>query len=167
MITNNQRQRMTTVKRWYDAKCQLLLLEGGDWVLLSVHAYPRLEGLRKHQDRYVGPSLVSERVHDNAYKLRGLPPSIPRMQNVQYLKLFCPPPLRFQGWPHVAFAEPQQIGDQVEWEVAEIVGHKALRRGMRYRVRWKDTNQLQWLREESMSNCRELLQEYHQAQKWN
>lgn len=96
-MAENQGKRMAVVKRWYDARKKPLLLEAGDWVLLSVHSHPKLESLRKHNDRYVGPFVISEKVHDNTYRLAGLPPGVPHSQNVQYLKLFCPPPSRFQG----------------------------------------------------------------------
>ena len=33
----------------------------------------------------------------------------------------------------------------LEWEVEAIVAHRVLRHGMKYRVKWKDTPQEQWL----------------------
>ena len=105
--------------------------------------------------------MVHQRVHANAYKLKGLPPSVPKVQNVQYLKPFHPSPARFESRPQNEFAQPQQVDGEVQWLVEAIVDHRETRTGFRYKVKWADSDQFQWLREKDMCNCRELVREYH------
>ena len=140
-------------------------LEPGDLVLLSVASHAALGGIRKHRERYVGPYIVESRIHDNAYALKGLlPPGVPTTQNVQYLRLFLPSPLKFASRPHPEYAKPLDVDGQTEWEVEKIVGHKEYQQTHRYRVKWKDTPQEQWLGERSLIHCKELLRTYHREQ---
>ena len=44
------------------------------------------------------------------------------------------------------------------------MGHKEYRQSYRYRVKWKDTPQEQWLSEDSLIHCKELLRAYHREQ---
>ena len=99
-------------------------LKPGDLVFLSVASHAALRGIRKHQERYVGPYIVESRVHDNAYSLKGLPPGVPTTQNVQYLRLFLPSPSKFATRPHPEYAKPLDIDGQIDGEVEKIVGHK-------------------------------------------
>ena len=160
-VRENQLKVATEMKRRYDHGRKPMHLEPGDLVLLSVRSHAALGGIRKHRERYVGPYIVGIRVHDNAYTLIGLPPGVPSTQNVQYLRLFLPSPVRFSTRPNPEYAKPYDVEGQTEWEVEKIVGHKSYRDTYRYRVKWKDTPQEQWLGEGNLIHCKELLCEYH------
>ena len=51
-----------------------------------------------------------------------------------------------------------------EWEVEAIVGHRQLRHGLKYCVKWKDTPQEQWLPATALRHCRRLVTDYHRSQ---
>ena len=138
-IQQNQLKVAFDIKRRYDKGRKPLHLEPGDLVLLSVSSHAALRGVRKHRERYVGPYIVEARIHDNTYSLKGLPPSVPTTQNVQYLHLFLPSPIRFSSRPHPDFARPLEVDGQIEWEVERTVDHKGDPIPARYRVKWKDT----------------------------
>ena len=55
-----------------------------------------------------------------------------------------------------------RVDDSIEWEVERILEHRVTRRGVRYKVRWKDSDLEQWLREEHLRTCKELVREYHE-----
>ena len=163
-IKRNQLKVALEMKRRYDQGRKPLHLEPGDMVLLSVSSHAALGGVRKHRERYVGPYVVGSRIHDNAYSLKGLPPGVPTTQNVQYLRLFLPSPVRFASRPHSDFARPLEVDGQTEWEVEKIVAHRGDPTPNRYRVKWKDTPLEQWLGEGNLEHCKELLREYHHEQ---
>ena len=52
---------------------------------------------RRLQARFTGPYWVVEKVHDNAYRLEGLPEGMPPVVNVSMLRRFQPSPERFQS----------------------------------------------------------------------
>ena len=164
-IREHQLTVASDMKRRYDKGRKPMHLEPGDLVLLSVASHAALGGIRKHRERYVGPYIVESRIHDNAYALKGLPPGVPTTQNVQYLRLFLPSPLKFASRPHPEYAKPLDVDGQTEWEVEKIVGHKEYQQTYRYRVKWKDTPQEQWLGERSLIHCKELLRTYHREQR--
>ena len=83
------------VKKRYDRNRREVRFEPGELVLLSTKSHAALEGTRKHQERYVGPYVVESQVHPNAYRLAGLPPGVPKTQNVQYLRRFHVSPFSF------------------------------------------------------------------------
>ena len=163
-IQRNQLKVALEMKRRYDQGRKPLHLEPGDMVLLSVSSHAALGGVRKHRERYVGPYVVESRIHDNAYSLKGLPPGVPTTQNVQYLRLFLPSPVRFASRPHSDFARPLEVDGQTEWEVEKIVAHRGDPIPNRYRIKWKDTPLEQWLGEGNLEHCKELLREYHHEQ---
>ena len=160
-IQRNQLKVALEMKRRYDQGRKPLHLEPGDMVLLSVLSHAALGGVRKHRERYVGPYIVESRIHENAYSLKGLPPGVPTTQNVQYLRLFLPSPVRFASRPHSDFARPLEVDGQTEWEVEKIVAHRGDPFPNRYRVKWKDTPQEQWLSEGNLEHCKELLRDYY------
>ena len=87
--------------------------------------------------------MIGKRIHQNAYELRGLPPSIPKTQNVQYLRPFCPNPVQFRTRPVQEYATPIDTDDGVEWEVEDILHHRITRAEWRYKVKWKNSSQNQ------------------------
>ena len=162
LVTQKQDKSAYLQKKYYDRNRKELLFEPGDLVLLSSSVHPILEGYRKHRPRFIGPFSVKKRIHPNSYQLAGLPPQVPKVQNVRYLRPFHPSPARFGTRPESDFARPQEVDGQVEWLVEAIVEHRRTRNGLRYKVKWADWDQCQWLRERDLANCVELVREYHE-----
>ena len=139
LVKNKQTDSASKMKQRYDHGRRCLDLQPGDLVLLSTKSHAALGGTRKHREKYVGPYVVRLKIHSNAYQLAGLPPEVPKTQNVQFLKLFLPSPPRFTERPENAVALPLNVQGKLEWEVESIVDHRVLKSGMRYRVKWKGT----------------------------
>ena len=131
-------------------------------MLLSTKSHHLLEGFRKQQERFVGPYVVKEKVHPNAYRLAGLPAGVPTTQNVRFLIKFHRSPEQFSSRPDPDSSAPELIEGQYEWEVEGIVDHRDTRAGMMYLVKWKGFARKQWLGQENMENSKDLLREYHQ-----
>ena len=162
IVRGHQGKAIDRYVRQYDLHRKPLFFEPSDWVLLSTrshHSQP--EGSTKQQERFQGPYVIGKRIHQNAYELRGLPPSVPKTQNVQYLRPFCPNPVQFRTRPVQEYATPVDTDDGVEWEVEDVLHHRITRAGWRYKVKWKNSSQNQWLREEHLLNCIDLLRAYH------
>ena len=96
----------------------------GDLVLVSARAHPPADIVRKLRPRYYGPYPVKAKVHDNAYKLEGLPSAMPSTINVEFLRLFQPTPTCFAFRPNRTVATPVFVGDHLEWEVEAIVAYR-------------------------------------------
>ena len=163
LVHDNQKAADEKAKERYDKNRKAVHFEVGSLVLLSTSSHAALTGVRKHRERFVGPYLVEGAVHPNAYKLKGLPPGVPTTQNVRYLRAFKPSPSRFLSRPTPEYATPVEVDGHWEWEVEAIVGHRQLRQGFKYRVKWKDTPQEQWLPASALRHCRHLLTDYHRA----
>ena len=161
LVRDRQEEANRRMKQYCDRKRKEVRFEPGELVLLSVKSHAALSGVRKHQERFVGPYVVKEMVHPNAYRLQGLPPEVPKTQNIQYLKRFKPSPQRFMERPSPGYACPVQQGDHLEWEVERILRHRQLRHRFKYYVKWKDYPRPQWLNDTAMENCVDLIQEYH------
>ena len=161
-VQSRQREIAARMKERYDQHRKSLDLAPGDLVLLSTKSHHLLEGFRKQQERFVGPYVVKERVHPNAYRLLGLPTGVPTTQNVRFLIKFHRSPDRFASRPEPDSSAPELIDGQYEWEVEEIVDHRSTRTGMTYLVKWKGFSRKQWLLQEDMENSKDLLREYHQ-----
>ena len=123
------------MKEKYDLHCKSLDLTPGDLVLLSNKSHHLLEGFRKQQERFVGPYVVKEKVHPNAYYLMGLLARVPTTQNVCFLIKFHRSPEQFSSRPEPDSSAPELIQGQYEWEVEEVVDHRAIRPGMMYLVK--------------------------------
>ena len=164
LVQNNQKAADDKAKERYDKNRKAVRFEVGSLVLLSTSSHAALTGIRKHRERFVGPYLVEGAVHPNAYQLKGLPPGVPSTQNVRYLRAFKPNPTRFSSRPTPEYATPLEVDGHWEWEVEAIVGHRQLRHGLKYRVKWKDTPQEQWLPATALRHCRRLVTDYHRAQ---
>ena len=159
-IRHKLRETADLVQRRYDKSHRPLLLEEGDLVLLSVKSYDPRAQTRKHRSRYTGPYVVDRKVHDNAYRLSGLPPDVPPTQNVQFLRLFVPTPAKFSTRPDAQFACPVARGDHLEWEVEKIEAHRTTQRGLQYLVSWKGTPDKSWLQPRQLKHCQRLLHDY-------
>ena len=113
------------MKRRYNRKHKPLLLEPGELVLLSTKAHEVFVGARKLRLRFSGLYVVTQKIHDNAYALEGLPSSVPTTQNVEYLRRFLPTPPRFSSRPQeTQTVLPEWFRDHYEWEIKSIIGHR-------------------------------------------
>ena len=164
-VAQNLKRSAETMKRRYDKQRKPFVAEIGDLVLLSVKSHPVFGMVRKLCLRYTGPYVVKGKVHENAYELDGLPPSVPSTQNVQHLRLFYPSPPKFEFRPghHVA-AGPIQIRDHREWEVETIVDHREVSGRTQYLLKWKDHDEKTWVHVRQLQHCGEMLREYQQQQ---
>ena len=143
LVHDNQKAADDKAKERYDKNRKAVCFEVGSLVLLSTSSHAALIGVRKHRERFVGPYLVDRVVHPNVYRLKGLPPGVLSTQNVWFLRAFKLNPLRFSSRPTPEYATPLEVDGHWEWEVEAIVGHRQLRYGFKYRVKWKDTPQEQ------------------------
>ena len=152
------------MKRRYDIGRRKFQGEPGDLVLLSVKSHPDFGAARKLRMRYTGPYPIKRKVHDNAFELEGLPPTVPPTQNVEYLRLFVPSPDKFATRPQPAKAAgPLKVGDHLEWEVESITGDELVNGQRRYWVRWKDHDKPDLLRLSQLKHCAEMLRDYQQS----
>ena len=160
----NLRTGAQLMKRRYDVGRRPFKGEVGDLVLLSIKSHPDFGEARKLRARYTGPYVITAKVHENAYKLDGLPPSVPPTQNVEYLRLFFPTPKKFETRPHPATAAgPVQRDGHHEWEVEKITGDELVNGQRRYWVKWKDHEKPSLLRLAQMRNCAEMLRDYQRS----
>ena len=158
---DNLQQGARLMKRRYDAGRRRFHAEPGDLVLLSVRSHEAFGEVRKLRLRFTGPYVVKRKVHENAYELEGLPPNVPTTQNVSFLRLFFPSPPRFETRPEPAQAvRPRQFRDHREWEVEAIVEDREVNGQRQYRIKWKDFEDLSWLRVDQLQHCAELLRDY-------
>ena len=100
-VQSRQKEIARRMKERYDQNRLTLELEPGDLVLLSTKSHHLLEGFRKQQERFVGPYVVKEKVHPNAYRLIGLPAGVPPTQNIRfpYQVSSLPRSVRFSARP--------------------------------------------------------------------
>ena len=101
-------------------------------------------------------------MHENAYRLQGLPTGVPTTQNVQYLTLFRPSPSRFNTRPPQPVNTPEYNQGYPEWEVEIILAVRGTADRRSFLVKWADTPQRQWLSQACLTNCGELLQEFYE-----
>ena len=152
------------MKRRYDVGRRPFKGEPGDLVLLSIKSHPDFGEARKLRLRYTGPYVIAKKVHDNAYQLDGLPPSVPPTQNVEYLRLYYPSPERFKTRPNLPKAPgPIQYRDHHEWEVESITGDQMVNGQRRYWIKWRDHEKQSLLRLAQLRHCAELLREYQKT----
>ena len=149
----HQRAADLQAKKAYDKNRKAVHFNNGDLVLLSTGSHTALTGIRKHQERFVGPYVVEGMVHPNAYKLKGLPPGVLATQNVRYLRGFRPNIPKFASRPMPEYVAPVTIDGHLEWEVEAIVGHCLLWHRIKYHIKWKDTPQEQWLPASALRHC--------------
>ena len=164
VVHDELEERAHQTKRAYDRRRPQPTLCEGDWVLLSTHAYNPYEQYHKGHPRYSGPYVIVRQVHPNAYEIEGLPPLIPRVQNIRFLRLFQPSPQQFNTRPQQTFSKPLQRGRHWEWEVEEVLDHCFGTTGHRYLVKWHGTTENTWMRPRQLRHCRDLLQAYQRQE---
>ena len=152
------------MKRRYDVGRRPFKGEPGDLVLLSIKSHPDFGEARKLRLRFTGPYVIVKKIHDNAFQLDGLPPSVPPTQNVEYLRLYYPSPERFKTRPNLPKAPgPIQYRDHHEWEVESITGDQIVNGQRRYWIKWRDHEKQSLLRLAQLRHCAELLREYQKT----
>ena len=124
------------VKRRYDRKHPCVDFQLDDLVMLSAKSHPHQDEYRKMRPKFYGPYTISEKINDNAFKLKGLPPMVPQTQNVSFLRLFVPSPQCFASRPSATYPVPTTVGDHQEWEVEKIVAHRGEGNARRYLIQW-------------------------------
>ena len=67
-------------------------------------------GAPKLHCAYYGPYVIDEKVHDNAFKIRGLPDGVHPTQNVTNLRPFVETPERFRTRPRQPIPQPVPEG---------------------------------------------------------
>ena len=116
---------------------------------------------RRLQARYTGPYWVLEKVHDNAYRLEGLPEGMPSVVNVSMLRRFRPSPDRFRSRHQASSAVvPTEEGDNLNYDVKAIIGHKGEGRTRKYQIQWTGDERSSWLRPNHLKGCARLLRDY-------
>ena len=161
-VRTRQKEIAARMKERYDLHRKALDLVPGDLVLLSTKSHHLLEGFRKQQERFVGPYVVKERCTPTLIASWGYHPASPPPKTSASSSSFTAHPEQFASRPEPDASAPELIQGQYEWEVEEVVDHRATRTGMMYLVKWKGFTRKQWLVQEDMENSRELLREYHQ-----
>ena len=121
----NQSRAAERSREKYNKGRQEKIFQEGNWVLLDVRSHALQDGERKQVEKFSGPYVIKQQVHPNAYELSGLPPHLPKTQNVEFLRRFLPSIASFEGRPEASYARPiQQSDGQIEWEVEEILDEK-------------------------------------------
>ena len=92
-----------------------------------------LRQARKQAERFYGPYLVYELRGPNAVLLRGMPPRVPPVVNVSFLKPYHLSPTRFETRPQDEEPLPivGNLGDEPEWEVEAVRDSRLSRRNRR------------------------------------
>ena len=160
-IRQNQEKIAQRMKTRYDRNRRSLDLQPGDYVLLSLKSHRLFAEYRKHQQRFAGPYIVQSKVSDNAYRLSGLPPGVPKTQNVRFLRLFRPSPRKFQTRPTPDIT-PDVHGGEPYFEIEEILRDRGTRGSLSYLVKWANAPGQQWLPLHCMDRCGDLLKKYYE-----
>ena len=115
--------------------------------------------LTKQEALYSGPYPVKKKLGKSTYILGGTPSAVPALQNVRHLRPYSSSPQQFEGREQrVADLPADDLGD--EWEVEKILDHRGVGRHRRYLVKWKDSEESNWLPPGNLKKCPEILQEY-------
>ena len=126
------------MKRKWDESHTPSPYHAGDKVWVSAMTFAGQTGAPKLHCAYYGPYVIDEKVHDNAFKIRGLPDGVHPTQNVTNLRPFVETPERFRTRPRQPIPQPIVVDGQVEWEVEGIESHRLRGTTLEYLVRWKD-----------------------------
>ena len=135
-IKQHQKEVADRMKNRYDKNRKALRFEPGDLVLLSTKSHRLLEGHRKHRQTKVGPYVIDRKIHENAYRLLGLPTGVPPTQNVQYLSHYRPSPHRFRDRPEQDANEPAYRDGVPECEVEIILAVRGAPYQRSFLVKW-------------------------------
>ena len=161
-------------KAFADTKRRPVEFKVGQEVWLSSRNIPlKTAGTRKLVPRWLGPFKVTEQLGAVAYRL-DMVASMKRLHNVFHVSQLKPyvPPANGRGKrspPPIVLED----GD-LEWEVEAILYHSIRKHKKRgkvvydYLIKWKGfgIEHNSWEPEECLTNCKELLQEYWDAQEY-
>ena len=162
-IRDNICREADKMKRKWDESHKPSQYRAGDRVWVTAGTFAGQVGAPKLHCAYYGPYTIVERVHDNAFKLRGLPDGIHPTQNVTSLRPFVETPERFRTRPRQPIPQPIVVDGQVEWEVAGIESHRLRGTTVEYLVRWKDSPQTSWIPRSQLANAPRLVAQYDRA----
>ena len=151
------------MKRKWDESHKPSIYRPGDKVWVAAVTFTGQAGAPKLHCAYYGPYEVEAKVHDNAFKLRGLPKGIHPTQNVTNLRPFIETPERFNTRPRQPIPQPIVVDGQVEWEVEGIESHRLRGSIVEYLVRWKDCPQTSWIPRSQLDNAPKLVARYDRA----
>jgi Chromo (CHRromatin Organisation MOdifier) domain len=151
-------------KAYADKHRSPVKIKVGDMVLLSgKNIELKHPGSRKLLPKWLGPFKVTAKVNPMAFALE-LPPTMRRLHHVFHTSLLAP----YHSSGAVKPPPPVLLEDgNEEYEVEQILDHKVVsRRKQRktdYLIKWSGYSHEHnsWEPEENMTNCNELLQEYH------
>ena len=132
MVFNHQVTASSRSQRFFNKGRKAEVFEPGDWVMLDTRSYSLNPQERKQTERFTGPYVVRRKIHTNAYELSGLPPNLPKVQNVQFLRKFKESMDCFDSRPETPYARPEVTEDkEVEWEVSAIMDSRGTGRKKR------------------------------------
>ena len=104
-VRANLHRTADMVKRRYDKRHPCADFYVDDLVMVSAKSHPHGDEVRKLRPKFYGPYPIVGKVNDNAFQLGGLPPAMPKTQNISFLRLFVPSSERFSNRP----AEPPPV----------------------------------------------------------
>ena len=144
--------------KYYNRKHQDKHFPEGSFVLLSAKNIRTRRPTKKYDARFLGPFEVDKRIGSCAYRLK-LPPSY-RIHPVFHASLLEP----YQQRPGVEPPEPIEIGDDLEYEVEEVLEEQSVGKGRkerRFLVKWKGYAPAEnsWVHETDMGNAQEHIKE--------
>ena len=139
----------------------------GDKVLLSTEHYNLQLPSEKLAPRWLGPLEILEIRGPNTVRIE-VPPKLSRiepLQNVLNLKPYHERPPEIG--PTNAQAQPDLVDGEEEYEVEDILAHRAKGRTTEYLVRFVSCGPEDdlWLPEKNLVNAPDILKAYHDRQK--
>ena len=116
---------------------------------------------KKLADKSLGPFPITERLGQNAYRLK-LPKMYGRIHPTFHVSLL-EPYRRREGCEPPA---PIEIDNEEEWEVDCVLDVKGLQPKRRFLVRWKGctTEEDSWQPEKDLEHAQEAIQEFYENQ---
>ena len=147
--------------RYYNRTRQDFSFTVGEQVLLRSKNIRTKRPHKKLDRKYFGPFTIAKQIGSQAYRLE-LPPAMARLHPVFNISLLERYTAR-EGFQPPAVDELEDPG---VFEVEDIVTHR-LRKGItEYFVKWVgwSLDHNQWMSEDELENCQELLDKYREGQ---
>ena len=142
-------------------------IQAGDEVLCRRFQLAGPEGKKKQELLYEGPYRVTRMVKDSVAELEGLPMGAPNLINIQYLRKYhrdeANEPLRARD----TLEKPVEGTEGTEWEVEDIKDVRKTRGRKEYLLKWKGYDRPTWVATKDLTQCKELLAEFHKRQRRN
>lgn len=134
-------------------------LEVGDLVYLNNKDYKSTRPKKKLDNKKIGPFKIITKINEVTYKLK-LPHQL-RIHPVFHVSLL--EPASKDTFPHQKPTEPpSDIIDGVkEYEVERVLDSRKYRKSVKYRVKWKNTDEITEEPFENLTNCLEELESFH------